>query len=51
MTERKAKAAVRITTIEGRRSVTKGLSSIADYGKKRRSLVSQSSKTGKSKYA
>lgn len=51
MSERKPKAAVRITTIEGRRSVTKGTSSIAEYGKKRRSLVSSDSKIGKSKYA
>jgi len=51
MSERKPKAVVRITTIEGRRNVTKGKSSIVQYGKKRRSLVSGSSKIGKSKYA
>ncbi|GAA3654027.1 hypothetical protein GCM10022237_12510 [Nocardioides ginsengisoli] len=51
MSERKPKAAVRITTIEGPRSVTKGTSSIAEYGKKRRSFVSSTTKIGKSKYA
>jgi hypothetical protein len=51
MSEQKSKAAVRITTIEGHRSVTKGTATIAQYGKKRRSLLSGKTKLGKSRFA
>ena len=51
MTSKKPKAALRITTIEGPRSVTRGASTLAEYGKKRKALISAKSKVGKSRYA
>lgn len=51
MSEPKSKAAVRITTIEGPRSVSKGNATMAQYGKKRRSLLSGKTKIGKSRFA
>ena len=51
MREPRSKAAVRITTIEGPRSVSKGSATMAQYGRKRRSLLSGKTKIGKSRFA
>ncbi len=51
MREPRSKAAVRITTIEGPRSVSKGSATMAQYGRTRRSLLSGKTKIGKSRFA
>lgn len=49
--QKKRHAAARITTIEGPRSVTKGQSTLAEYGAQRKRMISGSSKVGKSRFA